>query len=148
MDFRYSAIAFRSVSVKYLRLFRTTSAMGPSGVVFPAPVLRKVAMSLTVQAPSPVVTSDVRLSANQPSTPAPVKSLSFSNPPRRLRGEWQALQWPRPSTRYAPRFQEAVLAGSGAYVPFVKYSSRHPIIDMRISKGKYRWLTSTALRTV
>src|SRR5229473_1332209 len=107
-DFRYSAIACRSASVKWLRLFCTTSAIGPKAVVLPLiePVLRYVASSSTDHAPRPVAMSDVRSGANQPSMTAPVKSLLFSMPPRRLRGEWQPLQWPRPSTRYAPRFHE------------------------------------------
>src|SRR6185369_16793445 len=121
-----------------LMLFLTTSAIGPSAVVLPRklPVFRYVAISAAVQSPRPVERFDDRLSANQPSIAAPLNCLLFSMPPITLRGEWQSLQWPRPSTRYAPRFHAADCAGSGRYAPEVKYSSRHTPIAQRWLNGK------------
>src|SRR5258708_35221046 len=74
-DFRYSAIACRSASVKWLRLFCTTSAIGPKAVVLPLiePVLRYVASSSTDHPPRPGAMADVGPGPNHPSITAPLK---------------------------------------------------------------------------
>src|SRR6185295_1789605 len=59
-------------------------------------------------------------------------------PPSALIAVWHMPQWPRPSTRYAPRFHSADLVGSGLYTPSLKKSVRQPRISERLLKGKRR----------
>ena len=64
-----------------------------------------------------------------------------------FRVPWQALQWPSPSTRYAPRFHSALSPGFGLNSPALKYRVRQPssswrwLYGKRISCGLFGWLT-------
>jgi hypothetical protein len=86
--FKYCAIAFKSASVKRLRLSCTTSCMGPTALPFPGmiPVLRNLAMSPVLQVLSLESESPLISGAYQPSICAPASSCLVSKPCAAPRG--------------------------------------------------------------
>ncbi len=79
----------------------------------------------------------VNAGAVQPSATPPARCSSpVFSPNSTLRGEWQALQCPSPSTRYAPRFQSALWAACSGIAPGVRNSRFQAKMPRRILNGK------------
>src|SRR6476620_7782514 len=97
--------------------------MGPYTVLrWDTPTCSRSAISLSLHSPSPASRFDVSDGAYQFwfGIMPPSKALASLEPPRMLMAVWHIAQWPRPSTRYAPRFHLADCAESGVYSPSLK----------------------------
>src|SRR6185437_5001656 len=115
MVFRYVAIARTSSSDKYCRLLWTTSAIGPNTAPrCDTPFLSRLAMSVMSQSPRPASLFDVSDGAYQfcSGIRPPANAAELTGPPIMLIDVWHIEQWPRPSTRYAPRFHSTDFVGS------------------------------------
>ena len=120
-------MAVKSASLQCCVLPSTTPAMGPITDAFAVtPTFKSAVMSLIAQSPSPASTLDTSDGAYQfCSGMSPPARSGPAVAPRALRAAWQALQWPRPLTRYAPRLNSAFCAASFWYTPGLKYNARH-----------------------
>src|SRR6185312_10006822 len=106
-DFRYVAIASRSLCFRCCVDACTTSAIGPAAVAKRfEPVARYSTMSCFVQLPRPSCSPAPRFGANTCSAMPPC-ILPPVGPPSMFLDVWQAPQWPRLSTRYLPRFHSS-----------------------------------------
>src|ERR1700678_3005176 len=118
-----------------------TSAIAPPA---PACALRPVRRySLTssmLQAPRPVRSLAVRSGATQLSRVPPWKAGSDLSAPSALFGVWQPPQWPKPSTRYAPRFHSGDWLGSALNAFEFKYKRFQPFTKKRFPSGNIRLL--------
>src|SRR5471030_205002 len=127
-----------SWSVRYWKLSYTTSAMGPyTAPRFDTPDCSKSETSSMLQSPSPASLFDVSEGAYQFCTgiKPPSKRLEGELPPNALIAVWHIVQWPSPSTRYAPRFHSTDCVVSGWYSPGFMYSMRHPYSSERWLNG-------------
>src|SRR5580693_3047536 len=95
----------------------------------------------------PVLVSLVMFGADHPCNGDPWRYCAVLSPPRKVFGVWQAPQCAGPSTRNAPRFHSADLAGSGLNSPALKYSASQTRMVARMLKGNGRVLAITTLRT-
>src|ERR1700722_20961112 len=118
-----------------------TSAMAPPA---PACTLRPVARysvtSSMLQAPRPVRSLAVKSGATQLSRVPPWKARPDLSAPSALFGVWQPPQWPRPLTRYAPRFHSGDWLGSALNSFEFKYIRFQPFTMKRFPSGKTRLL--------
>lgn len=140
IDFRYVDIARVSSSVMYCRLLWTTSAIGPNTAPFcDTPACSRSDSSCTCQSPRPSSLSFVSDGAYQfcSGIRPPANADELTGPPIMLIEVWHIEQWPRPSTRYAPRFHSTDFVGSGLYSPSLKNSVRQPISRLRLLNGNF-----------
>ena len=94
----------------------TTSPIGPATAPRAETPLRSSATMCGVSQPATLASSaEVSEGAYQFCTgiSPPARSSVLEVAPSALRLAWQALQWPRPSTRYAPRFHSGLRVVSG-----------------------------------
>ncbi len=117
----------------------TTSAIGPIAAPrAPWPSRSRRTTSSSGQSCTPASFGEAREGAYQPCMGIcpPLKSGLFAVAPSALRGAWQAMQWPRPSVRYAPRFHSAGCVVSGRKGSGEKNRLRQATSAACVSYGK------------
>src|ERR1041384_5247141 len=117
-------MARRSSSDVWLVDNTMTSFIAPDAVAWALrPFLRYSTISAADQSASPARMSPVRSAANQWLRAVPANACSFSSAASQFLGVWHPPQWPRPVTRYAPRFHSGDFAGLYLKSPSSKYSA-------------------------